>query len=244
LTKIAITGITGRMGQQLALKAFADSKLQVSLLLLRPGHALANKKFLDYPLETTAFSADLALDCDVLIDFTLPQGTLAHIASCEQQQIPIVIGTTGFSATEIEQIRACAKNIPVFFAPNMSMGICMVEKTLNTITPLFDEHWHVEITDLHHKDKKDAPSGTAKLLAQVIGNQRPSEVANVDIVSIRDDASVGEHVVKFYNDFETIEIKHKAHNRGVFVDGALQAAKWLVYQPPGLYSMRDLFKKK
>ncbi len=190
----------------------------------------------------------------VVIDFTTPQSTLAGLDTIIKKDKPLVIGTTGFSSTELEQIRRAATRIPCVLSPNMSVGVNVMFKIVAEVARLLGQDYDMEIIEAHHRFKKDAPSGTALRLAEILAKatqQRLEEVATysrkgqvgerkkseIGIQAIRAGDIVGEHTVVFGGMGERLEITHRAHSRDNFARGAIIAAKWVVHQPPGLYEM-------
>jgi len=194
---------------------------------------------------------------DVVIDFTEPSGTIGILPEVAEAGKAIVIGTTGFSNTEMGQIRDFAKQIPCVLSPNMSVGVNLVFKILADTARVTGDDYDVEIVEVHHRLKKDAPSGTAMKMAEVvagtlkrdldrvgvfgrkgmIGERKPNEIG---IQSVRAGDVVGEHTVIFAGPGERIEITHRAHSRDNFARGALVAARWVSDRPPGLYDMQDV----
>jgi len=194
---------------------------------------------------------------DVVIDFTEPPGTLGILPEVARAGKPIVIGTTGFSNIETDRIRDFAKQIPCVLSPNMSVGVNLVFKILADTARVTGDDYDVEIVEVHHRHKKDAPSGTAMKMAEVvagtlkrdldevgvfarkglIGERKKKEIG---IQSLRAGDVVGEHTVIFAGPGERIEIIHRAHSRDNFARGALLAARWIAGRPPGLYDMQDV----
>ena len=198
---------------------------------------------------------------DVIIDFTQHQASVAHLRLAASAKKPVVIGTTGFTADELEIISKLAKDTPCVQAPNMSMGVNLMFKVVQDMAKALGEGFDVEIIEAHHHHKKDAPSGTAVKLAEnlahalgrnleevgvykrhgMIGERRPEEIG---IQTIRGGDIVGEHTVLFAGIGERLELTHKAHSRDNFARGAVKAAKWIVNQPPGLYDMQNVLGLK
>jgi len=198
---------------------------------------------------------------DVVIDFTEPSATLGMIPEAVRAKKALVIGTTGFAPSEIDQIHDWARKIPCVLSPNMSVGVNLVFKLLAETAQVTGDEYDVEIVEVHHRHKKDAPSGTALKMARVvaealkrdldrvgvyarqgvIGERKPSEIG---IQSLRGGDVVGEHTVIFAGQGERIEITHRAHNRDNFARGALLAARWIVGRPPGIYDMMDVLGLK
>lgn len=182
---------------------------------------------------------------DVFIDFTTPAATLEYLEICQACKYPMVIGTTGFSEVEKVKIAHAAQIIPIVFSPNMSIGVNISYQILALTASLLKKHAgiaaDVSITDIHRKDKKDAPSGTALRMAEVIRNASANyKKQKINISSVRLGDTIGEHSAVFALPGEQIEITHKASDRSLYAMGALQAAKWIVNQEPGLYDMQDV----
>lgn len=217
------------MGNAIAAAVMRAQDLQLAAALVRTGNSLLGSKFAeDGPVISDTLTS--AHNIDVIIDFTLPAGVMSHL----QYARPMVIGTTGFSDQQLDKLHDFSKHTPLLHAPNMSIGINWCYKLLADTDRFLNPSWQVQINDVHHVHKKDTPSGTAKQLAEVLKQRQPV------ITSDRHGEIIGEHQVAFANDFEEIVITHRAKDRGIFVQGALVATRWLVNQSPGLYSMQDL----
>lgn len=175
----------------------------------------------------------------VMIDFSLPVGTMACLDACKKYKIPLVIGTTGFDKRQLSKIKAASKTIPCLLSPNMSLGANLLFRLGAAAAQTLGPDYDVEIIETHHRFKKDAPSGTAKRLAEsiagVIGKNPP-------IHSLRIGDVVGDHTAVFSNLGERIELTHRVNNRDIFARGAIYAAKLLAKSKPGLYSMADIIK--
>jgi 4-hydroxy-tetrahydrodipicolinate reductase len=200
---------------------------------------------------------DVLINADVVIDFTSASVSLKHLMSASAKCKSMVIGSTGFASEQVKEARELARAVPCVLAPNMSMGVNILFKVVSDVARLLGDDFDVEIVEAHHRLKKDAPSGTALKLAQVvadalernldevgvyarhgiIGERTPKEIG---IQTVRAGDIVGEHTVLFGGPGERIEITHRAHNRDNFARGALRAAQWVLHQPPGLYDMRDV----
>jgi 4-hydroxy-tetrahydrodipicolinate reductase len=261
-TKIAITGAAGRMGRRLIALAAADADLLIVAALEQPAATaigtaaglLAGVPGLAVPVTDSP-----PAEFDVLLDFSLPEGTARWLQFCQEAQRPIVIGTTGQTEAQLQQIRDAARVIPVLKAPNMSVGVNVLLRLTRELARILDASYDIEISETHHRFKVDAPSGTALALCdavrqgrQLIGvpvpsvtygrhgpiGERPS--GQVGIHSLRMGDVVGEHAISFGTLGETITITHTAHSRDTFAVGALRAAKWLVGRAPGLYDMQHV----
>ena len=205
--------------------------------------------------------AALAERADVLIEFTAPDVTLMHLAIMAASRKAMVIGTTGLSATQIGEVRKAATSIPCVFSPNMSVGINVVLKVLAEMARAFGEDYDIEVTEAHHRLKKDAPSGTALKIAQVLADATGRDLdqvaaygrrgmigerkrGEIGIQVVRAGDIVGDHTVLFGGPGERIEVTHRAQSRDTFARGALRAAQWVVTRPPGLYDMHDVLGLK
>ncbi|HQZ88150.1 MAG TPA: 4-hydroxy-tetrahydrodipicolinate reductase [Gammaproteobacteria bacterium] len=228
----AVSGARGRVSQLIlkAIEADKDFSLAVDVSDLDQNYL----KTITTPI-------------DVFIDFTAPAATLEYLAICQERRYPMVIGTTGFSELEKVKIAHAAQIIPIVFSPNMSVGVNIMYKLLalaaNLLVGADRSHrpgvaTDIAIVDIHHQHKKDAPSGTALKMAEVIRNAASDPSINISSVRLGD--IIGEHSALFALAGERIEITHKATNRSLYAMGALQAAKWVVSQEPGLYDMQDV----
>lgn len=193
---------------------------------------------------------------DVIIDFSVPVATFEILKYAKKNKTPIVIATTGFSKEQLEEIKEVSKEIPVFRSSNMSLDINLMASLIQKVAQILTEA-DIEIVETHHNRKVDAPSGTALLLADSINNELNNEMhyeydrhvkrekrdkKEIGIHSIRGGNIVGTHTVTFFSENETFEVTHTATSRGVFAEGALKAAEYLVLQNNGLYSMDDLIR--
>ena len=181
---------------------------------------------------------EIIRDADVVIEFTSPSATLEHLAWVDKFKKAIVIGTTGLDSQQVQKLKKTAQHIPIAFSPNMSLGVNLTFKLVKQAAQTLGQDYKVDIVEAHHIHKKDAPSGTAKRLAQLIKETSGRE--NVDIDSIREGEIVGDHEVRFGGPEDTLIIKHSAKTRDIFAQGALTAAKFIVQQAPGLYDMQDV----
>jgi 4-hydroxy-tetrahydrodipicolinate reductase len=260
--RVAIAGSSGRMGRMLieAVMAAPDCCLSGALDLPdSPALGQDASAFLGHA-SGVLISADLqqALSgADVLIDFTRPEGTLAHLAVCRELGVKAVIGTTGFDAAQKARIGAHAEHIAIMMAPNMSVGVNVVLRLLDMAARGLSEGWDIEIIEAHHRHKIDAPSGTALQMGEVVaaalgrdlkacavygregvtGERDPSTIG---FATIRGGDIVGDHTVLFAGTGERIEISHKSSSRVTYAQGSLRAARFLAAQPAGLYDMNDV----
>ena len=260
--RIAIAGCSGRMGRML-IEAVVDAPdCQLHGALDRPDSPSLGQDASAFLGKTSGVlvSADLhqALSgADVLIDFTRPEGTLAHLAVCRELGIKAVIGTTGFDAAQKALIGEHARHIGIMMAPNMSIGVNVVLRLLDMAARSLNEGYDIEIIEAHHRHKVDAPSGTALQMGEVVANALGRDLqacavygregvtgerdpSTIGFATVRGGDIVGDHTVLFAGTGERIEISHKASSRNTFAQGSLRAARFLATQAAGLYDMGDV----
>ena len=179
---------------------------------------------------------------DVLIEFTTPDVTVGHVQLAQELRKPIVIGTTGLSEAQQGTLRVAANTIPIVFSPNMSLGVNVLFELAQIAAQRLGSSYDVEIVEGHHRAKKDAPSGTAKRLAELVASARKQPTNAVPVHAIRAGDIVGDHTVILAGPSERLELTHRAHSRDVFARGALKAAQFVVSQKPGLYDMLYVLK--
>ncbi len=263
MIRVAIAGVAGRMGKSLVQAVCEAAELELTVATVRLGSTLVGTDVGELAgtgrLGLTACSdlAQVQDQFDVLIDFTNPVATLEQLALCQQYAKPVVIGTTGLDAAQTELIAAAATQIPVVFAPNMSIGVNLCFKLLDMTARVLGDTVDVEIVEAHHRHKKDAPSGTALRMGDIVAaatGRELSEVAvfgregltgereqrTIGFATVRAGDVVGEHSVWFAGPGERIEISHKASGRMAFAQGAARAALWLAGQSAGLFDMQDV----
>lgn len=247
MINVLVNGCNGRMGQEV-IKQMDN----YSNLLLVAGFDKFDNNLNTFPVFTDIEKINEKID--VIIDFSVPVATLNLLEYAKQNNIAMVIATTGFTDEELNTINDYSKYIPIFKSANMSFDICLMSKIVANLAQVLKDT-DIEIIETHHNKKIDSPSGTAMLLADSInrslGNKMKytfdrsnvhskRENNEIGISSIRGGNIVGEHTVKFFGPFETFEITHTSYSRSVFADGALKAAEFIATQPAGLYSMNDL----
>ncbi len=243
--------------------ARGSADLRVVAALERPGHPalgrdageVAGAGRLDVPVTADPHPV-LARD-RVLVEFTAPEATLDHLRVAAAQGARAVIGTTGLSVAQVGELRALAGRIAIVFSPNMSVGVNLAFRVLALMARALGDEYDVEITEIHHRMKKDAPSGTAAKMAEVVaealgrdlgevgvygrrglvGERSPKEIG---VHAVRGGDVVGEHTVVFSTLGERLELTHRAHSRDTFAHGALRAIRWVPGAQPGLYSMHDV----
>ena len=236
MIKLGITGACGKMGRRIYELAGLDKDLEVALALEKKGTPLIGK---DLGKIKVSSNLDGLFLVDVLVDFTLPEAVDTHLDYVAKYKKALVLGTTGLTEAQKSKVEEIAKIVPVVFTPNMSVGINVLFSMLPEMAKKLGPDYSVEIIEAHHKAKKDAPSGTAKKLAEVISQVTKKAVP---MHSIRLGDIFGDHTIVFCGNSERIEIKHQAHSRDLFVVGALKAAKWIFGKSAGLYSMQDVLK--
>ena len=248
--RVAIAGAGGRMGRTLIEAVLADRELELAAALDIAGSAAIGQ-----PAGGVRIAADpqVLRQADVVIDFTRPEGTLAHLAHARA----IVIGTTGFTPAQKESVVAKAGSLPIVMAANFAVGVNAVYKLAETAARILGDGYDVEIIEAHHRHKVDAPSGTALKLGQVVAkalNRKLSEVARhgrqgdtgerpaseIGFHAVRGGDIVGEHTVLFAGVGERVEVTVRSQSRMTYALGALRAAKWLKGRAPGLYDMADV----
>jgi 4-hydroxy-tetrahydrodipicolinate reductase len=259
--KLAIAGASGRMGRMLIEAALAQPDATLTAALDRADSDAAGRDCGEFLGRSTgvAVVADLACiaNADVLIDFTRPQATLAHLHACTASQVNMVIGTTGFDEAGKRAIVEAAEKIAIVFAPNMGVGVNVVLKLLDQAARILNADYDAEIIEMHHKHKVDAPSGTALKMGEVIAAARGEKLDDVAIYarvgevgerkkgtigfgSVRGGDVIGDHTALFAGIGERIEITHKASSRMPYALGSMRAARFLTGRRAGLYDMFDV----
>lgn len=238
MIKLGIAGVCGKMGHRIFELAQQDrANFEVGFALERKGIPEIGK---DLGRIKISSNPDGVFLIDVFIDFTLPDASEAHLDYIARHKKALVLGTTGFSDAQIRKVEEVARIVPVVFTPNMSVGVNVLFQVLPEIAKRLGPDYSVEIVEAHHRMKKDAPSGTAKKMAQVITQVTGKEIPTH---AVRLGDIFGDHTVIFCGNSERIEVKHQAHSRDLFAIGALKAAKWVADKPAGLYSMQDVLKE-
>jgi len=253
---LAISGCLGRMGQQLILSSKTNKYFKLVTLT---ENKLINKKIAGIKLDLNTEQA--FIKADMIIDFTVPKCTLDILKIATKLKKRIVIGTTGFTQKEEALIKKYSKKIPILKAGNMSLGVNLLMYLTEVASKSLNDDYLSKVLEIHHKHKKDYPSGTALMLGKGIANGKNKDLYSligkkflnkksfpygkkINFNSIRKDEIIGEHEVTFSSGKEIIKLNHAAFDRALYSDGALTAAKWLVGKKPGLYSMRDLLNFK
>ena len=260
---IAILGAAGRMGRMLVQTVRAETDTAVAAAVER-----ADSAFVGADAGAVAGIGDIGVTIedsldralavsDVCIDFTLPEPTVEHAEACRSMRRAMVIGTTGLSPDQIEALDDCARDIPIVHAPNMSVGVNLCFKLLEVAARALGDSVDIEIIEAHHRNKVDAPSGTAVRMGEIVAGALGRNLADcavygreghtgirdrrtIGFETIRAGDIVGEHTVMLAGDGERIELVHRAASRANFAAGAVRAARWVVRRPPGLYDMQDV----
>jgi 4-hydroxy-tetrahydrodipicolinate reductase len=235
MIKLAISGAQGRMGQSIARLALADKNFILTALLEREGHPQIGRT--EHGLKISADTASLK-GCDALIEFTTPEATMANLQVCLRHNLKMVIGTTGLQPDQVLRIEDAAKQIAVVFSSNMSVGVNILFKLTRLTAEKTGKSYTINMSEAHHVHKKDAPSGTAKTLAEIAEKASGCKVDHIE--SIREGEIIGDHTVVFESAEDTITVSHHAKNRDIFARGALVAARFLMTKDKGLFNMRDV----
>jgi 4-hydroxy-tetrahydrodipicolinate reductase len=268
VTRIAVHGAAGRMGRNVIAVVLADAEAQLAAAIEREGHAaLGSDAAL---LSGSAEAGGVALDADVdraleraqvVIDFSAPSSTTELLARCAQKRVPAVVGTTGMDAACREAVDALSRVAPVVFAANFSIGVNVLWALCERAVQLCGEDFDLEVVEMHHHHKVDAPSGTALKLTDVIARARGLEPgaaavhgrsgqvgarrhAEIGVHALRGGDVFGDHTLVLAGPGERLELTHRAHGREIFARGAVRAAHWVVGRPVGLYDMSDVLGLK
>ena len=263
-TRIGIVGAAGRMGRQLIEAAVAHPELELGAAIERPGSdflgvdagELAGQGRLGLALRDDLATA--CADIDVLVDFTVPEATVAHARICAEQGVRMVIGTTGLSDADKAEVRAAARRVGIVSAANYSAGITLTLKLLDMAARTLGDDFDVEVVEAHHRHKIDAPSGTALRMGEVLadalgrnlkecaiygreGHTGARERSTIGFGTIRGGDVVGDHTVMFLGEGERLEITHRASSRMTFARGAMRSAAWVARREgAGLFDMEDV----
>ncbi len=265
MIRIAIAGANGRMGRMLIEAVLASPDLELTVALCRTGSPSIGRDATEFLGRQSNVlitdQLDTLAQADCLIDFTRPQATLTHLDACLRHGVNLVIGTTGFDEAGKQAITAAADKVAVVFAPNMSIGVNVTLKLLDIAARILKDDYDVEVFELHHKHKVDAPSGTALKMGETVAQAwgKPlSEVAEwarhgdtgerksgtIGFSSARGGDVVGDHTVFFCGPGERIEVSHRSGSRATYAEGSVRAARFLADHPKGLFDMQDVLGLK
>lgn len=260
--KIGIAGCTGRMGLAL-IRAVAEAEgMTLAAGSIRPDQPVPERDFwlgsgITAPVEVVSSPAALFAASDAVIDFTTPASTLALAAQAAATGKPYVIGTTGLSAAQFRELESYAAQAPIVWASNMSVGVTLLAELVREVARKLDPEFDIEIVEMHHRNKVDAPSGTALSLGKAAaegrgvdfdamaclareGNTGARPTGEIGFATLRGGDVIGDHTVVFAGPGERLELTHKSSSRAIYAYGALRAARWLAGRPHGLYAMRDV----
>lgn len=263
MADVVVAGAAGRMGSRLVALLQQEAELRLVAALEAPGHPALGRDAgesagvgrLGIPI---AADVEAALGRDrILIEFSVPEASLAHARLVERHGGRAVIGTTGFSAAQREELARIGRGAPLLVSPNMSVAVNVAFKVLADMARMLGDDYDVEIVETHHRFKKDAPSGTALRMAEVVAQALGRDLATtavydrhdrlaertrkeIGMAALRSGDVVGEHTVSFASLGERLELTHRAHSRDNFARGALRGARFIATARPGLYSMQDV----
>jgi 4-hydroxy-tetrahydrodipicolinate reductase len=262
-TRMGVVGSGGRMGRMLVAEIVACPGCTLAGGCARPGSGHVNQDIGELAgigrlgIAVGDNAEKVIRDSDVVIDFTAPAATATHAALAARLRKAMVVGTTGLSADEAETVRRAAREIPIVWAPNMSLGINLLLGLVEEVARRLGPDWDVEIMEMHHRGKVDAPSGTALALGRAVADGRgavleevqqrardgitgPRRTGGIGFASLRGGDAIGDHHVVFAGAGERLELTHRATSRVVYAKGAVQAARWVVGRPPGLYGLKEV----
>lgn len=261
--RIAVHGATGRMGLAVLRAAMSDSNIEVSAALVRPGSSFDGEpveRLLGEQGPHIEFSSvlDSELPVDVLVDFSVAESFDAGLALARAHRCGFVSGTTGLSPAQKASLEHAAESIPVLWASNFSLGVAIMANLAMAAARALGPGFDAEIVEVHHRNKQDAPSGTAITLAEAVAAARgqsidavgrfsregmigPRSEREIGVLAIRGGDAIGEHSVLFLGEGERLELHHRVSDRGIFARGAVAAARWIRGRPPGRYGVADLF---
>lgn len=261
--KIGVTGITGRMGRTIASIVLQHELVELSSALVRAGGGLEGGdlgEFLGFEKSGAKMTSDIdqfIQSCHAIIDFSSPALSLEIAAKCAENKKVLICGTTGFSENEKQKFAANASSTVIVWSSNMSLGVNLLMNLAEKVAGILHDDFDVEIVEMHHKNKVDAPSGTALSLGAAVAQGRNIELqksavmarvgkeaarqkGEIGFATLRGGDVIGDHSVIFAGDGERIELTHKASNRDIFAKGAIRAAIWGSAKNPSFYSMRDV----
>jgi 4-hydroxy-tetrahydrodipicolinate reductase len=264
--KVAIAGSTGRMGRVLIETVLHASDVELAAALEQSANASIGKDAGELVGEACGVAISdnprrALAGCDVLIDFTRPEGTIAHLAVCRELGVKLVIGTTGFDDAQKRSIAEGARDLAIAMAPNFSVGVNVTFKLLEVAASALKEGYDVEIIEAHHRHKVDAPSGTALRMGEIVAaalgrdlkasavygregvtGERKKET--IGFATVRGGDAVGDHTVMFLGTGERLEVTHRSQSRATYAEGALRSARFLLGREKGLYDMQDVLGLK
>jgi 4-hydroxy-tetrahydrodipicolinate reductase len=267
MIKVIVAGAAGRMGGRIIHMLHQNTDVALAAAFEHPGSPGVGQDvgqvvgLGELGLTVAASLQEVIDQGDVVIDFTAPQATLENIRVAESQGVAMVIGTTGITGAMLDEVQALGKKIRCVMAPNMSVGVNVMFRIAADMAKILGRDYDMELLEVHHRLKKDAPSGTAMRLAQILAESVDRDIEEVGVyerkgmIGQRTDEEIGlqtwragditgEHTIMFGGIGERLELVHRAHNRDNFARGAIRAAAWVVTMPPGLYDMQDVLGLK
>jgi len=245
---VSVSGARGKMGSRILSLAFQDSFFKVAGALEREGHPELGRdigELLGLGRKGVSLSSEtgkVLQGVDVHIEFSTPQASLVHLKEALRLKKAMVIGTTGFSPQELEEVMNAGRTIPLIWTPNMSVGVNLLFELVADAARKLGPEYEVEIVETHHHHKKDSPSGTAKFLAEKIAAAKKVKLDQIGIHSMRIGDVVGDHTVIFATEGERLEFTHRASSRDTFARGALRAAQFLAGKKPDFYTLQDVLR--
>jgi 4-hydroxy-tetrahydrodipicolinate reductase len=263
VVELVVAGAAGRMGGRIVALARESTDLRVVGALERAGHPALGRDAGEVAgggrlgVAVTPDAAAVLTRDRILLEFTAPEATLEHLRLAARQGAKAVVGTTGLAPAQVAEVRELAARTAILLAPNMSVGVNLAFRLLALMARALGDDYDVEITEIHHRMKKDAPSGTAQRMAEVVAEALGRDLDRVSVYgrhgmvgergrteigvhALRGGDVVGEHTVTFATLGERLELTHRAHSRDTFAQGALRATRWMAGAGPGLYSMHDV----
>jgi 4-hydroxy-tetrahydrodipicolinate reductase len=263
MIKVIVAGASGRMGKRIIQMVHQDPEIDLAGAFEKPNHPHVGKDvgqeagLGELGIKITGSLSEIIDNGEVLIDFTVPNATLENVRQVSARGLAMVIGTTGFPLEASKEIETLTKDIRCVMAPNMSVGVNVMFKIAQDMVRILGPDYDMEILEIHHNKKKDAPSGTALRLARILAETAGRDLERVGVYerkgmigerteneigiqSLRAGDITGEHTIIFGGIGERLELTHRAHNRDNFARGALRAARWVINQPSGIYDMQDV----
>ncbi|RLE08797.1 4-hydroxy-tetrahydrodipicolinate reductase [Candidatus Aerophobetes bacterium] len=254
MIKVIVCGACGRMGREVILKVDQAKEMSLIGAVEAPDHPSIGK--IIKGVRVTSDLERIAQVGAVVIEFTTPQATIEHLEVAKRKKMSMVIGTTGFNEDEYNKIREASHIIPILISPNMSIGINVLFRVVEEVSRALGKEFDKEIIEAHHRNKKDAPSGTAKKIAEIIAKAAGENLSQVGVYgrkgltgkrsekeigihAVRGGSIVGDHTVLFAGEGERLEIIHRAESRQIFAQGAIMAAKFISKQQKGLFDLQD-----
>ncbi|MEW6685245.1 MAG: 4-hydroxy-tetrahydrodipicolinate reductase [Candidatus Edwardsbacteria bacterium] len=257
MINVIICGACGKMGTHLVSMISQQKDMKIIAGIEVPGHDLLGQRLRGSEAFISDDLSKVIEFANVVIEFTNPKTSLEHLRVVSKANKPMIIGTTGFQSDELKEIKSLTEKIPCVFSPNMSIGVNLLFKIVKDVAGILGDDYDIEITEAHHRLKRDAPSGTAQRLAEILSKTRSQKIddclvygrkgmigerkkGEIGIFAIRGGDIVGEHTVMFAGPGERIELTHRVHSRDTFAYGTLAAIRFVVKAKPGLYNMQEV----